>query len=134
MPLLERVLATAVRAGVKDLILFWPADADPAIWDQCVTSRALQGLQTHIIRGLPFDPRESGNWAAISSLLNDEFLWLPWNFVTAARSLKAVKTSAVPPLELGKTGAACQRPDRSESTCGYRHGSRCRWRLHTFSE
>src|SRR5271165_2424038 len=78
VPLLERVLATAVRAGVKDLVLFWPADADSAIWDQCVSSGALVGLQTRKIRGLPFDPRKSGNWAAIGSLLRDEFLWLPW--------------------------------------------------------
>ena len=98
VPLLERVLATAVRAGVKELILFWPADADPAIWDQCVTSRALRGLQTRKIRGLPFDPRKSSNWAAIGSLLNDEFLWLPWNFVTAARFLAALEPSMVLPL------------------------------------
>ena len=58
VPLLERVLATAVRAGVKELILFWPADTDPAIWEQCATSRALRGLQTRKIRGIPFDPRE----------------------------------------------------------------------------
>jgi len=102
VPLLLRVLATAVRAGVKDLILVWPADADPAIWDQCVTSRALRGLQTRTIRGLPFEPRDSGDWAAIGSLLNDEFLWLPWNFVTAARFLKAVKTSADLPLSWKK--------------------------------
>src|SRR5271166_4591952 len=98
VPLLERVLATAVRAGVKDLILFWPADADPAIWDQCVTSRKLQGLRTRSIRGLSFYPRKSGNWAAIGSLLNDEFLWLPWNFVTAARFLAALEPSIVLPL------------------------------------
>jgi phosphatidylglycerophosphate synthase len=102
VPLLVRVLATAVRAGVKELILLWPADADPAIWDKCVTSRALQGLQTRKIRCLPFDPRESGNWAAIGSLLNDEFLWLPWNFVTVVRFLTAIKTSMVLPLSWGK--------------------------------
>jgi phosphatidylglycerophosphate synthase len=83
---------------VKDLILFWSADADPAIWDQCIVSPALHGLQTRTIRGLPFDPRESDDWAAVGSLLNDEFLWLPWNFVTVARFLKAVKTSADLPL------------------------------------
>jgi phosphatidylglycerophosphate synthase len=102
VPLLERVLATAVRAGVKELILLWPADADPAILDRCVTSRALQGLQPRMIPGLLFDPRDQRSWAAIGSLLNDEFLWLPWNFVTAARFLKAVTTSADLPLRWGK--------------------------------
>ena len=102
VPLLERVLATAARAGVKDLIMFWPADADRAIWDQCVTSRTLQGLRTRTIRGLSFDPRKSGNWAAIGSLLHDEFLWLPWNFVTAARFLAALEPTMVLPLSWAK--------------------------------
>ncbi len=101
VPLLLRVLATAMRAGVKDLILFWPADADPAIWDQCVASRELQGLQTRKIRGLPFDPRKRDSWAAIGSLLDDEWLWLPWNFVTTVRFLKLIKTSMVFPLSWG---------------------------------
>ena len=96
--LLERVLATAVRAGMKNLILFWPADADPAIWHQCANSRTLRGLQTHKIRGLSFDPRERGHWDAIGSLLSDDILWLPWNFVTTARFLKALKPSMVLPL------------------------------------
>ena len=100
--LLLRVLATAVRAGVKELIIFWPADADPAIWIQCVTSRALQGLRTRWIQGLPLDPRKSGNWTAIGPLLKDEVLWLPWNFVTTARLLKAAKTSMVLPLSWEK--------------------------------
>lgn len=102
VPLLVRVLATAVRAGVKELILFWPADADPAIWDQCVTSQALQGLRTRKIRGLPLDPRKSRNWVAISPLLKHELLWLPWNFVTTARFLTEAKTSMVLPLSWEK--------------------------------
>ena len=134
VPLLVRVLATAVRAGVKELILFWPADADPAIWDQCVTSRALQGLRTRKIRGLPFDPRKSGNWAAISPLLKDEFLWLPWNFVTTARFLTVAKTSMVLPLSWEKPVRLDQRADRWESTRWYQHGSRRRWCLHKFFE
>jgi phosphatidylglycerophosphate synthase len=102
VPLLERVLATAVRAGVKELILLWPADADPAILDRCVTSRALRGLQPRTIRGLPFDSRDKSSWAAIGPLLHDEFLWLPWNFVTAARFLTTIKTSMAFPLSWEK--------------------------------
>jgi phosphatidylglycerophosphate synthase len=102
VPLLVRVLATAVRAGVKDLILFWPADANPEIWDQCVSFRASQGLQIRKIQCLPFDPRKSSSWAAIISLLDDEFLWLPWNFVTTPRFLRAIKPSMVLPLSWEK--------------------------------
>ncbi len=98
VPLLVRVLATAVRSGVKELILLWPADADPEVWDRCSFSPALHGLQTRSIRGLPFDPRDCSNWVALASLLNDEFLWLPWNFVTTSRFLKGVKTSSNLPV------------------------------------
>jgi hypothetical protein len=34
VPLLVRVIATAMRGGVKELLLFWPGDTDTTIWDQ----------------------------------------------------------------------------------------------------
>jgi phosphatidylglycerophosphate synthase len=100
--LLIRVLATAVRAGVRELIVFLPSDLDPAIWDGCVSSPELHKLKTLKIEFLSFDPRESGSWTGICSLLNDEFLWLPWNFVTTPRILAAIKPSVVVPLSWGK--------------------------------
>ena len=98
VPLLERVLATAVRAGVKKLILFWPAGANPAIRDRCLNAPSVRGLQALTIRSIPFDPRKPSSWAAICSLLDDEFLWLPWNFVTTTRLLTAAEPSMVLPL------------------------------------
>lgn len=96
--LLVRVLATAIRAGAKELILFWPAEADPAMWNRFANSPELGGLKTVNVQYTAFDPSKSGNWAAISSLLSDEVLWLPWNFVTAARLLAAIKPSTALPL------------------------------------
>lgn len=98
VPLLIRVLATAKRAGVTELLLFWPADTDREICDKAAAAPELRGLRTRIIGSFPFDPRKPGNWAAISSLREDEFLWLPWNFVTSSRLLAAIKPSVVLPL------------------------------------
>jgi phosphatidylglycerophosphate synthase len=98
VPLLVRVIATAMRGGVKELVLFWPGDTDTKLWDQVAASPALSGLHTRQIQSFPFDPRQSGNWAAMSTLLNDEFLWLPWNFVTSSRILAAIEPSPVIPL------------------------------------
>jgi hypothetical protein len=44
------------------------------------------------------DPPNAASWTAIHSLLKDEFLWLPWNFVTAPRLLAAIKPLMVLPL------------------------------------
>ena len=98
VPLLVRVIATAMRGGVKELVLFWPGDTDTKLWDQVAASPALSGLHTRQIQSFPFDPRQSGNWAAMSTLLNDEVLWLPWNFVTSSRILAAIEPSPVIPL------------------------------------
>ena len=102
VPLLVRVIATAMRAGVKELLLFWPCDIDTRIWDQVESSPALGGLHSHQIQLFPFDPRQNGSWAAMSTLLNDEFLWLPWNFVTSSRILAAIEPSPVLPLNWDK--------------------------------
>jgi phosphatidylglycerophosphate synthase len=101
VPLLVRVIATAMRGGVKELVLFWPGDTDTKIWDQVAASPALRGLHTQM-QSLPFDPRQNGSWAAMSTLLNDEFLWLPWNFVTSSRILAAIEPSPVLPLSWDK--------------------------------
>ena len=102
VPLLVRVIATAMRGGVKELLLFWPCDIDTRIWDQVESSPALDGLHTRQIQLFPFDPRQNGSWAAMSTLLNDEFLWLPWNFVTSSRILAAIEPSPVLPLNWDK--------------------------------
>jgi phosphatidylglycerophosphate synthase len=96
--LLLRVIATAMRAGVNELVLFWPGDTDTTIWDQVAASPVLSGLDTRLIQSFPFDPRQSGSWTTMSTLLNDESLWLPWNFVTSSRILAAIEPSTVLPL------------------------------------
>ncbi|HTB12426.1 MAG TPA: CDP-alcohol phosphatidyltransferase family protein [Bryobacteraceae bacterium] len=98
VPLLVRVIATAMRAGVKELALFWPGDTDKEIWNQVKVSPALGGLHTSQIQSFPFNPQQNESWAAMSTVLNDEFLWLPWNFVTSSRILGRIEPSSVLPL------------------------------------
>jgi phosphatidylglycerophosphate synthase len=98
VPLLIRVLATAVRAGVTKVLLFWPGDGRRGIRQECAADPELRGLEVQSVGSFALDPRQRGNWAAIGSLLEDEFLWLPWNFVTSSRRLAAIRTSAVLPV------------------------------------
>jgi phosphatidylglycerophosphate synthase len=90
VPLLARVVQTAMRAGVEELLLFWPADMDQGIWQEFVSGSRLETVRIDL---MPFDPRESSSWAAAASFLKDEFVWLPWNFVTTRHALAAVETS-----------------------------------------
>jgi phosphatidylglycerophosphate synthase len=98
VPLLVRIMATAVRTGVKEVLLLWPADTDQGVWTKCFGRPELRDLDVHrIFHSAPFDPRRKEAWAAIRGQLADEFLWLPWNFVTSVRLLAAIRPSHVCP-------------------------------------
>jgi phosphatidylglycerophosphate synthase len=98
VPLLVRIVATAKRAGVSGLVLCWPDDLDPAIWHQYASYPTLRGMKTLRVPGFRFDPRKTASWSAVSTVLEEEFLWLPWNFVTSSRIVAAIQLSPVLPL------------------------------------
>jgi len=96
VPLLIRVIATARRAGADSLVVIWPPGIDQSIWNRCAASPLLQGLQVwRLVQ--PFDPRQPDSWSAIATLLERQFLWLPWNWVTHKRYLTGLSPLAVRP-------------------------------------
>lgn len=98
VPLLIRVVATAMRADVDSVVVIWPEDVDPAIWERCATSRRLLGLKmTKLACPLVFDPQSAASWAAIGEELETAFLWLPWNWVTHKRALAGLSPVPAPP-------------------------------------
>jgi hypothetical protein len=64
-----------------------------------------------VVKAESFEPRRNSNWEALSGLLDDQFLWLPWNWVTNKRALASLKPSDVlpadwnPPIQLTKDAA-----------------------------
>jgi len=50
------------------------------------------------MQGFRFDPRKTASWSAVFTVLEEEFLWLPWNFVTSSRIVAAIELSPVLPL------------------------------------
>jgi len=97
VPLLVRAIATAMRAGVDSLLVIWPPDVEQSIWNRCAASPLLRGLQaTHLVR--LFDPRQPDDWDAIALSLEEQFLWLPWNWVTHKRELAGLPLLAVQPV------------------------------------
>jgi phosphatidylglycerophosphate synthase len=97
VPLLIRVIATAQRAGVDSLLLIWPENVDRTIWAKCAQSPILRGLKV-TERVAQFDPRNPASWDAIAGRLEDQFLWLPWNWVTHKRALAGLLPSRVRPV------------------------------------
>jgi len=96
VPLLVRVLATAKCAGVDEIVLLWTSDTCVPILERCAASPALTGLHVRIEK-FQLDPRQSRSWIAIDALLKDDFVWLPWNFVTSSRILAAIEPSTTLP-------------------------------------
>jgi len=101
VPLLVRVLATAKRAGVDEIVLLWTSDTHVPILERCAASPTLTGLHVRI-KKFQLDPRQSRSWIATDALLKDEFVWLPWNFVTSSRILAAIEPSTTLPSTWSK--------------------------------
>jgi phosphatidylglycerophosphate synthase len=115
VPLLARVIKTAIRAGIDSVLVIWPSDVPQSVWFLAQAQLAAEKLcGLVIVHQGPFEPRQKANWEALSGFLDDQFLWLPWNWVTNKRELASLKASpAVPadwsiPIQLTK--AAVENP------------------------
>ncbi len=98
VPLLVRVIATAMRGGVDSVLVIWPDNVDSSIWERCASSRPLRGLKIYkLLRSSMFDPRSAASWATVAACLEDRFLWLPWNWITHKRALAELSLMPVRP-------------------------------------
>ena len=98
VPLLIRTIATASRAGADEVLLispgFIPCEVVKRIRENKIFS-ALPIVKCISIR--EFDPAAASAWQQISSQLQDEFFWIPWNWVTNKRALIAFPLLAYEP-------------------------------------
>jgi phosphatidylglycerophosphate synthase len=103
VPLLIRVMATAVRAGVDSVVVIWPQRVDRRILVNCLSSPLLRGLKSIEVKPLlSFDPDDTESWREIGRVLETQFLWLPWNWVTNKRELCTLVPSHARPHDWGK--------------------------------
>jgi phosphatidylglycerophosphate synthase len=96
VPLLPRVIATAMRAGGDSLLVIWPPDLHRSNWERCAASPLLKGLPIKLLVR-HFDPKRPDAWSAIVDALEDDFLWLPWNFITHKWAMAELKPVTVRP-------------------------------------
>ena len=86
--LLVRTLATAQRAGADEVLLVWPQGMPLELAKAFLRSRELgKKDNVSIVAVESFDPDSRSSWAALRPYLEDQFIWLPWNWVTVAREL-----------------------------------------------
>ena len=87
VPLVIRTVLTAARAGGNDILLICPATLSEQLIQQLVGSTAQFGIHISVVQLQDFDPRPSSGWWALRPHLHQQFLWVPWNWITTKQSL-----------------------------------------------
>jgi phosphatidylglycerophosphate synthase len=90
VPLVTRTMLTAARAGANDILLICPAALSEQIMQQLVGSTAQFGVRISVVQLADFDPFASSGWRALKPHLHQQFLWVPWNWVTTKQLLAHV--------------------------------------------
>jgi phosphatidylglycerophosphate synthase len=85
--LLKRIVLTASRAGATDILLIG-SDGQGRAFAQKLSHDAFpRGTNFRVVQFGEFNPRDPSSWAKLEALLNDQFLWIPWNWVTTKQFL-----------------------------------------------
>lgn len=82
VPLLIRTLVTAARAGASDVLLICAERLPNGLMPACTQGALQYGVRIKAVRVSDFNPQASSSWTRLNSELQDEFLWVPWNWVT----------------------------------------------------
>jgi phosphatidylglycerophosphate synthase len=117
LPLICRVIATASRAGAKQVLLIGSREQVNAIEE--LSSRFLRPGSfklTPVVSQETFDPDSSCAWKTLRVSLEADFLWIPWNWVTSVHALRGLLPLDGKPLTWEKPAyliscaAACNPP------------------------
>lgn len=87
VPLLVRTAVTAARCGANEILLVSPETLTDKLIQQCTQGALRYGVHIKVVRVSNFDSQASSSWTRLNSELQDEFLWVPWNWVTNKRFL-----------------------------------------------
>ena len=87
IPLLVRAVLSAVRAGASDVLLVVPAAISGRLQHMLVSRLSQKGVRIELILVSEFHPEAWSSWIILRRHLKEEFLWLPWNWVTTKNFL-----------------------------------------------
>jgi phosphatidylglycerophosphate synthase len=92
VPLLIRAIATASRAGADEVLLIFSGFIPCEIVQRVRENKILSAGPLITCTSVPgFDPASASAWQQISSRLQEEFFWIPWNWVTNKHALVALR-------------------------------------------
>jgi phosphatidylglycerophosphate synthase len=87
VPLSVRTILTVARAGASDVLLVVPEGMSILFLQKLLEDVSLQGIPIELIQISDFDPQAWSSWIILQRHLKDEFLWVPWNWVTTKNLL-----------------------------------------------
>jgi phosphatidylglycerophosphate synthase len=87
VPLLMRTILTAVKAGVSDVLLICPVGLSARLLQRFTAELMQRGVQATTLRVADFNPHAASGWLILRPYLGEEFVWLPWNWVTIKQSI-----------------------------------------------
>ena len=102
VPLVKRTTFTAARAGANDILLICPAGLSMPIVQQLAESTAQYGIRIVVIQLADFDPRASSGWCALEPHLHQQFLWVPWNWVSTKQFLARLPLADIRSVDWSK--------------------------------
>ena len=88
VPLLTRVIATAVRAGGSQLLMIVPKGWPLAWLTRIFRFGAIESILIDAVgvRGR-FDPKHGEAWREVGDHLDDRFLWVPYDYLADKAAL-----------------------------------------------
>ncbi|HET8546622.1 MAG TPA: CDP-alcohol phosphatidyltransferase family protein [Bryobacteraceae bacterium] len=96
VPLLERVILTAVRSGCKRVVLLCPPSLPGAAARARLRTPRLGGAEIDTVDlAAPFDEADAEQWHRVSGRLEDRFLWMPWGYIPHRNALAELLGRAV---------------------------------------
>jgi len=92
VPLVVRIVATGLRAGADRVLVVHREPLPREIQAALQSSRVVRAAREMEFVHIPlFDPASRQSWQDLSASLDDELLWLPWNWVTNKYALTALR-------------------------------------------
>lgn len=92
VPLVIRIVATGLRAGANRVLIVHSDPLPREIQDALRSSKILRAAREMKFVRIPlFDPASRQSWQDLSASLENELLWLPWNWVTNKYALTALR-------------------------------------------
>ncbi|MDX2152141.1 MAG: CDP-alcohol phosphatidyltransferase family protein [Bryobacteraceae bacterium] len=100
IPLLERVILTAVRSGCTEVLLICPPSTPAAGLRPLLNALKLERVPVDTVEFVvPFDEADAGQWRSLSPYLQDTFLWIPWGYIPYRHPLsEMIARAAARPL------------------------------------